>query len=101
VLAVTLWQRRKPGDYELGVKNVRKAIELNPNKCIFWDNLAKALDGEERFAEAKDALIHASKCECTPEKLSKIQANIKHLNDATANKITPGESVPRSTTMYP
>jgi len=101
LLAVILWQRRKPGDYELGVKNVRKAIELNPNKCIFWDNLAKALAGEEKLAEAQDAFIHASKCECTPKKLSEIQANIKHLNDPTANKITPGESVPRSTTMDP
>jgi Flp pilus assembly protein TadD len=91
-LAVSLWQRKQPGDLELGISNVRKAIELDPNHCIYWDNLAKALAGINRTQEARDALAHAAHCPTTPEKLAEIQDNIRTLDNALAKQAASQQS---------
>jgi tetratricopeptide (TPR) repeat protein len=85
-LAVALWQRKQPGDHERGIANVRKAIDIKPDKCIFWDNLAKALADDNKLLEARDALVHASQCETTSTKLDEIKRNLKIIDQATEKK---------------
>lgn len=87
-LGCVLWQRRKPGDFDRGIENVRKAVEISPDTCYLWDNLAKGLASVDKLQEARDALVHASKCVTTPEKLAEIEGNIGIIDQALAKQKT-------------
>ena len=83
-LAIVLWQRNKTGDIERGISNERKATTIRPDTCMFWDNLGKALAGVNKLEEARNALLHASRCRTTPEKLAEIKANIQLIDQGLA-----------------
>lgn len=85
-LAVALWQRKKTGDLELGIKYVKKAVDISPETFNYWDNLAKALVGIDKLQEARDALVHGSQCKTTPEQAAEIKVNIGIIDQALAKQ---------------
>ncbi len=75
-LGCTYYARGNKGDLDLGVEAIRRAAELKPDKCMFWDNLAKGLYELNKYQEALDALKKAKTCNPSPEKTSEIDNNL-------------------------
>lgn len=93
LLAVCLWQRRRKGDFDLGLAALLKALDIRSDVCIYWDNLGKALAGMDKLAGARNAFVKASKCGTTKEKLAEIRASIATIDEELAKQAsTPGPS---------
>ncbi|MBP9090088.1 tetratricopeptide repeat protein [bacterium] len=75
--ALVYYSRAQSGDLLRAEKLIRKAIELNPESYMFWDNLAKGLYEQNKLIESKDALVNALHLNPPPEKLKEIEENLE------------------------
>lgn len=86
LLAVLYYQRNKPGDLKLAEQALRQGIELTPNSCQLWDNLAKGLYEQHRLGDAREALLKALSCEHSAEKEAEIKENIEIIDKQLPDK---------------
>ena len=78
--AFVYFARQKKGDLESAIQLLRKAIEIKPNSCMYWDNLAKGLCEQGKYKESREALRTALRFSPSGEKSKEIEGNIQRLN---------------------
>ncbi len=76
-------RRGAADDFTQSEQMFKKAIELRPDTALYWDNLGRALCGEQQYPQGREAFAKALQLNPPPEEAAEIQQNIQQI-DMTA-----------------
>lgn len=80
--AVSCFSRNQGDDVHTGEELIHKAISMNPNQAKYWDNLARGLTMENKYADARAALAKELECNPPEAKAAEVKQNIQIIDKA-------------------